>query len=320
MRLSACITTRNRPQDLANCLRSLWDSQTKPYSVIVSDDSPDIEMQQKNQQIVQQYPQTIYITGPRRGVCANRNNAVNATSALETDLVAFIDDDICVEPEYIGGAIAHYLQMSPEQRDCTIISGISYDTDGYIMAPGKLSFRGYFCASDVPETIAIHASMFPRQFFEQEQWDEDIFFGYEDAELCLRALKRGYNILPCPELRVLNAGGNGKSSLMVSDIGKLTKYEISIEAARLYIGIKRHKNLFPNFLKLIGFCCVYFLHMTAYLYKRGSLKAWPEIIRRSQIQKLWQPSHNNSQFAIPQAEDSRQRNAQLKKLDTARIS
>ncbi|MBD2250509.1 glycosyltransferase family 2 protein [Nostoc parmelioides] len=293
MRLSACITTRNRPEDLENCLRSLWDSQIKPHSVIVSDDSPSIEMQQQNQKIVEQYPQTTYITGPRIGVCANRNNAVNAIPASETDLIAFIDDDICVEPEFIGSAIAQYAKMSPEQSQHTILSGISYSPDGYVMAPGKLSFRGYFRSSDVPETIAIHASIFPRQFFEQEQWDENIFFGYEDAELCLRALKRGYKILNCPELRVLNAGGNGKSSLMESDIGKLTKYEISIEAARLYIGIKRYKDLFPNVLKLIGFCCVYFLHMTAYLCKRGSLQAWPEIIRRSHIQKLWQPSQLN---------------------------
>jgi GT2 family glycosyltransferase len=289
MRLAACITTRNRPHDLDNCLRSLWASQMKPHIVVVSDDSPDIEVQQQNQQIVQQYSQTIYITGPRRGVCANRNNAVNATSASETDLVAFIDDDICVEPEFIASAIARYMQMSLEQRNTTILSGVSHGSNGYMMVSGKLSFRGYFCASDVPETVAIHASVFPRQFFEQEQWDENIFFGYEDAELCLRALKHGYKIIHCPELRVNHDAGLNASSLMVSEIGKLTNYEISIEAARLYVGIKRYKDLFPNALKLISFCFIYFLHMTAYLYKRASLQAWPEIVRRSRIQKLWQP-------------------------------
>ncbi|BCL38073.1 hypothetical protein NSMS1_45200 [Nostoc sp. MS1] len=290
MRVAACITTRNRPHDLENCLRSLWDSQIKPHLVVVSDDSPDIEVQQQNQQIVQQYPETIYITGPRRGVCANRNNAVNATPILETDLVAFIDDDICVEPEFIGSAIARYTQISIEQRNTTILSGVSHGSNGYMMVSGKLSFRGYFCASDVPETVAIHASVFPRQFFDQEQWDENIFFGYEDAELCLRALKRGYKIIHCPELRVNHDAGVKGSSLMVSEIGKLTNYEISIEAARLYVGIKRYKDLFPNVLKLISFCFIYFLHMTAYLSKRASLQAWPEIIRRSRIQKLWQPS------------------------------
>lgn len=289
MRISACITTRNRPQDLENCLRSLWNSDIKPHTVVVSDDSPDIAVQQQNYLIVQQYPQTTYITGPRIGVCANRNNAVNAIPAFETDFVAFIDDDICVDSDFLARAIERYTQISPEQRNYTILSGISRSSDGGEMVSGKLSFRGYFCPSNIPETVAIHASIFPRQFLEQEQWDENIFFGYEDAELCLRALKNGYKILHCPDLRVFHAGANGKSSLMVTDIGKLTNYEISIEAARLYVGIKRYKNLFPNAFKLAVFCFVYFLHMTAYLWKRGSLQAWPEIIRRSHVQRLWQP-------------------------------
>lgn len=291
MRVSACITTRNRPQELENCLRALWNSDIKPHAVLVSDDSPAPEVQQKNHQIVKQYPGTTYITGPRVGVCANRNNAVNAIPASETDLVAFIDDDICVDPDFIARAIERYTQMPTEQRNHTILSGVSRSVDGYEMASGKLSFRGYFCHSDVPETVAIHAALFPRLFFEEEQWDENIFFGYEDAELCLRALKRGYKILHCPELKVFHAGGGGaQSSLHVPDIGSLTNYEISVEAARLYVGIKRYKDLFPNPLKLLAFCCLYVVQMTAYLFKRSSLKAWPEIIRRSRIQRLSLPS------------------------------
>ncbi|NMG06419.1 glycosyltransferase [Brasilonema sp. UFV-L1] len=291
MRISACITTRNRPKNLSECLEALWNSDIKPHMVVVSDDSPSLEMQQQNNQIVQKYPGTAYILGPCRGVCANRNNAVNAIPASETDFVAFIDDDICVKPDFIAGALARYNQMSAEQKNNTILSGVSQNPDGtYEMVPGKLSFRGYFCYSDVPESVAIHAALFPRLFFEQEQWDENIFFGYEDAELCLRALKRGYKILSCPELRVIHAGAGHKSTLHEAGIGSMTKYEISVEAARLYVGIKRYKDLFPNPVKLIVFLTLYFSHMTGYLLKRGALHAWPEIVRLSHIQRLWQPS------------------------------
>lgn len=289
MRLSACITTRNRTPQLEACLQALWNSSIKPHRVVVSDDSPSDEVQQQNHQIVKQYPGTTYITGPRVGVCANRNNAVNAIPASETDFVAFIDDDICVEPDFIARAIDRYTQM-PLERNYTILSGISQsaDKDGCKMVSGKLSFRGYFCSSDVPETVAIHAALFPRQFFEQEQWDENIFFGYEDAELCLRALKRGYKILSCPEIRVrIN---NTNSTLAAPGIGSLNNYELHIEAARLYVGIKRYKDLFPNPFKLVTFLILYFVHMTAYLFKRGAIQAWPEIVRRSRIQRLWQPS------------------------------
>lgn len=292
MLISACITTRNRPEQLEVCLKALWDSTTKPHLVVVSDDSADLSMQKRNRDTVAKYPGTNYILGPRIGVCGNRNNAVNAIPVCETDFVAFIDDDISVNPDFITKAIARYQQIPVEEQMHTILSGVSWGVGGEEqMISGKLTFRGYFSATaDAPQTVAIHATLFPRIFFEQEQWDENIFFGYEDAELCLRALRNGYKILHCPELKVIHLGDNGQSTLRVPDIGNLTNYEISIEAARLYVGIKRYKDLFPNFLKLITFLVVYFVHMTAYLLKRRTPQAMPEIVRRSRIQKLWQPT------------------------------
>lgn len=289
MRLSACITTRNRPERLDECLKALWNSTCKPHLIIVSDDSASSDMKLQNQQIVEKYPGTNYILGPQIGVCANRNNALNAIPSGETDLVAFIDDDICVEPNFIDLAIGRYQKMPVEDVNKTIISGISKAPNGDIMSSGKLNFRGYFSDSDVPETVAIHAAIFPIAFLEAEKWDENIFFGYEDAELCLRALKRGYKILECPELNVLHLAYDNQSSLHVPDMGNMSNYEISIEAARLYVGIKRYKDLFPNFFKLVAFLVLYFVHMTAYLLKRGALPVLPEIVRRSHIERLWQP-------------------------------
>ncbi|MGB3759725.1 MAG: glycosyltransferase [Rivularia sp. (in: cyanobacteria)] len=295
MRIAACITTRNRSEQLDNCLKALWNSTVKPHLVVVSDDSQDVEVQRSNQEVVKKYPGTTYITGPKRGVCANRNNAVNATSALETDFVAFVDDDICVEPDFIANAVNRYSQIPNDQRKYTILTGSSTSTQGEKLLPSKLSFRGYFCATEgTPETVVIHAALFPRQFFSQEQWDEDIYFGYEDAELCLRAIKYGYKIVSCSELQV-----NERSTDSVLDapgIGGVSNYELHIEAARLYIGIKRYKNLFPNPIKLLAFLAIYFVHMSGYLFKRGAIQAWAEIIRRSRIHLLWE------QKEIPQSE------------------
>ncbi|MEM7715558.1 MAG: glycosyltransferase [Cyanobacteria bacterium P01_A01_bin.68] len=297
MRIAACITTRNRSEKLNDCLKALWNSSVKPHSVVVSDDSQQIEVQEANQEVVKKYPGTTYITGPKRGVCANRNNAVNATSALETDFVAFVDDDICVEPDFIANAVERYSQIPSEQRKYTILTGASTSTQGQKLLPSKLSFRGYFCATEgTPETVVIHAALFPRQFFSQEQWDEDIFFGYEDAELCLRAIKYDYKIISCPELRV-----NEKSTDSVLDapgIGGVSNYELHIEAARLYVGIKRYKNLFPNPIKLLVFLTIYFVHMSGYLLKRGAIQAWPEIIRRSRINLLWQQKDVSQSEAV----------------------
>jgi GT2 family glycosyltransferase len=286
MRLSACITTRNRTKELDACLRALWNSTVLPYSVVVSDDSPDNEVQQQNRQIVEQYSGTTYLTGPQAGVCANRNNAVNAILNSETDLIIFIDDDICVEPDFIGCSLELYKKMPLERRDRVIFSGLTREPNGNELRPGKLTFRGYFTSiSNTLETVAINSAVFPRSFFEQEQWDENIFFGYEDAELCLRALKQGYKIVFCPELNVVHAGFK-KGTLQTNSLGRLTNYDIYIEAARLYVGIKRYKYLFPNLFKLVFFLLVYFSHETIYLWRNNALNAWPAIIQHSRIQKL----------------------------------
>ena len=284
MKLAICITTRNRFEELTACLGAVWSSTVKPSSVIVSDDSAEDEIQEKNRQIVEQYPNTTYLQGPRSGVCANRNNAVNAVT--DADLVAFVDDDICVEPDFIALAVAQYEKMPSTERERTILTGSSREPGGEELVPSSLTFRGYFQPSKTPESVVIHAAVFPRQFFQEEQWDENIFFGYEDAELCLRALKRGYKILSVPELRTVNTRFL-QGSLVGSSVGDLTDYEIYIEAARLYVGIKRYKNIFPNFVKLILFMVVYFSHIMLYLSKRRSIQALPQIIRRSQIKTLW---------------------------------
>jgi GT2 family glycosyltransferase len=287
MRLSACITTRNRTEELDACLCALWNSTVKPYSVVVSDDSSDSRVQEENRQVVDQYPGTTYIKGPQVGVCANRNNAVNAINDSEVDLVTFTDDDICVEPDFIAIALEQFSQIPTQERCHTILSGLSRDPNGNDLLPGKLNFRGYFTTfSNIPETVAIHAAVFPRAFFKEEQWDENIFFGYEDAELCLRAIKRGYRIQYFPDLKVLNTAFQ-KGTLNTNCLKGLNDYDIYIESARLYVGVKRYKCISPNFFKLFSFLLIYASHMTIYLWRKEALSSWPLIVQNSRIQKLF---------------------------------
>lgn len=275
MRFSVCVTTMNAVDALKLCLEAIWQSSIKPYYVVVSDDSLSAEIQQQNRYIVDRYSHTDYTIGSHAGVSANRNCALKRLT--KTDLIAFIDDDICIHPDFIEQALAVYQNFTPEEREKTFLTGGK---------PTKLSFRGYFCPSDRPLCVDLHTAVFPAAFFKTERWDENIFFGYEDALLCLRAIKQGYRILNCPELKITDTRF-GKSTLHLNDIGKLTKYELYIEAARLYVGIERYKNLYPNAVKLVLFLIIYFVHMTIYLLRNQALRAWPEIIFHSRIKKLF---------------------------------
>lgn len=289
MRLTTCITTRNAPDRLETCLQAIWNSQVKPYSAVVSDDSQTSEMQELNRQIVKKYPGTTYILGPQRGVNANRNCAVNSVS--DTDLIAFVDDDIWIDSDFITVALDAYAKMTPEEQKSTFITGVSYakpNSGGIPLEskPTKLSFRGYYQpTTGEPECVHIHATVFPRNFFNEEQWEENIFFGQGDAILCLRARSRGYRVKYCAALRALNTRPDG-GTLAKKTIGELTDYDIHQIAARLYIGTKRYRDFFPNPLKLFAFWIVYFSHIHVYLLRKDAVKAWPLIIKRSQIKQL----------------------------------
>jgi hypothetical protein len=56
-----------------------------------------------------------------------------------------------------------------------------------------------------------------------------------------------------------------------------------VEAARLYVGVKRYRELTPSRLRLFAFVGLYAVHMTVFLLRRRALPAWPEIVRRSAI-------------------------------------
>lgn len=279
----------NRPKELETCLQALWNSDTQPYSVVVSDNSLAPEIQAQNQNVVDQYANTIYLEGPHEGVSSNRNNALNAVTP-ETDLITFLADDICVRPDFISLAIAHYHGLPPEKQAQTIFTGDNrneFSPDD--IGPLGVTFRGYFCdrsqRQDIPQVVNLYATVFPRSFLTQERWDENIFLGQEDIELSLRALKRGYDIIYCPELKVFDTCFS-KTTLPSAQKGALKDYEIYVAASRLYIGIKRFKHIFPDPIKLFAFISFYALHMTTYLLRRGSLQSWPRILQCSNVLQI----------------------------------
>src|SRR4051812_21005096 len=161
----ACVTTKDRTQDLDKCLAALWSSTRPPEGVVVSDDSRDPVVRQQDREVVERYPATIYLVGPGTGVCANRNHAVNAVPEAPPAMVAFIDDDICVDDSFIERGMVRYAHMSEEERRRTILTGVSRSDDGQQTSAARLSFRGYFRPAEVPESVAIHAAMFPRHLF-----------------------------------------------------------------------------------------------------------------------------------------------------------
>jgi glycosyltransferase involved in cell wall biosynthesis len=88
IQLSVALVTRNRPESLRRCLSSLRAQNVQPYEIVVSDDS-DLEYAAQTKEISEKF-NCLYITGPRRGLYANRNHAALACTGTH---VRTMDDD-----------------------------------------------------------------------------------------------------------------------------------------------------------------------------------------------------------------------------------
>ena len=288
MSIGVCITTRHRPEVLGECLQCLERSTLPPAQIVVSDDSINTDMQEATARVVARFPQAKYVIGPRKGVCANRNYALSHLG--EVDYVAFVDDDGLVSSDYLAVAQGTYDQLPPARRARTILTGTRMDAPGRnrIETLCKIDFRCYFARSDTPEVAGASYAVYPRSFFERHPWDERIFFGLEDAELSLRARKDGYEIIHVPNM-VLTDAAQGQSTILEQP-GRVTGYAFHGEAARLYVGVKRYKDIETNYAKLAVFVPLFFAQITYSLAIRRSLHLLPKLVRQSNVLELFRRS------------------------------
>ena len=89
--VAVAISTRDRPDALARCLRSLTDGRLAPTEVVVADQSDG----PGTRQLLVEWDDVQYVRARPGGLAAAQNDAVRATSA---PVVAVLDDD-CVADE-----------------------------------------------------------------------------------------------------------------------------------------------------------------------------------------------------------------------------
>lgn len=100
MKLSVVITTYSRPDDLADCLRSLDRQFDPPTEVIVVDDG-DVDETETHLKQAGIHDMTIerihHLEGEDKGLPAARNRGIDAAAG---DVVCFVDDDVILPPNW----------------------------------------------------------------------------------------------------------------------------------------------------------------------------------------------------------------------------
>ncbi len=93
--ISVVICTRDRPEHLERCLRSLQNLTRHPHEILVIDNAPGSDATKK---LVTQFPNVRYVLEPRAGLDIARNTGIRQSTG---DIVAFIDDDVTVHPNWV---------------------------------------------------------------------------------------------------------------------------------------------------------------------------------------------------------------------------
>lgn len=93
--VSVIVCTRNRPEQLAQCLRSLQGLSQPPHEILVVDNAPSSDV---TRQLVAQIPEINYVLEPRPGLSVARNTGIRHSTG---DIIAFTDDDVLVHPDWI---------------------------------------------------------------------------------------------------------------------------------------------------------------------------------------------------------------------------
>ena len=94
---SVAVCTRDRPQDLRLCLEALEKCVPAPLEVLVVDNAPSTEATAAL--LSSRFPRFRYIREDEPGLDNARNRAIHESSA---DIIAFTDDDVIVDPSWIG--------------------------------------------------------------------------------------------------------------------------------------------------------------------------------------------------------------------------
>jgi GT2 family glycosyltransferase len=109
--VTVVIATRDRPDALSRCLDSLVAARPAPAAVVVVDNAPSDE--RTRDLVARRFGHdswVTYLVEPRPGLGRAHNAALPVVS---TPVVAFTDDDVVVDPGWVG-AIADAFEADPE--------------------------------------------------------------------------------------------------------------------------------------------------------------------------------------------------------------
>ena len=263
MNVTVCIPTRNRPDDLAQCLNSIAASSVPVSEIVVSDDSTD---DRTRDLVAACYPHVKYVFGPRKGLGPNRNSAIAAASS---DWILFLDDDARLGSDFLTEMMkARYANADSR----LILTGIEKQVKGLVF-PNDQDFLGFqklpYGSNKNVNTVVINATLFPAALFKEMLFDPRLIYGYDEVDIASSARGAGYRIVLIPSAVNLH---------FPSPVNR-DYYSPHTEAARIYVTFKRYARAERRPIKALLFLVASFLHSLAHHLRRFGLSGIAGAVR-----------------------------------------
>ncbi|MER3435136.1 MAG: hypothetical protein C4288_17400 [Leptolyngbya sp. ERB_1_1] len=135
--LTVAICTKDRPDQVARCLNSLLKLQ-QAFEIVVVDNAPSDDRTQK---LVTALPTVRYVQEPKPGLNFARNRALEAAN---TELLAFLDDDVVVDRLWLEGLITAWAENPDAAAWTGLVLPYELETDAQILFEGRGGFgRGF---------------------------------------------------------------------------------------------------------------------------------------------------------------------------------
>jgi GT2 family glycosyltransferase len=210
------ICTRERPTELHRCIESVLACTEAPTEIIVIDNAPETDA---TFDLVSGYPQVRYHREPRPGLSAARNAAMTIATG---DLVAFVDDDAVVAPNWIANLPTYFgdpkvmvvtgliLPAELETRAQIIFENLKYFHQGYRARYFDSSFFSALKSEGVPAwclgagaNMTIRREAFSKGFIFDTRLGPGVFGGCgEDSAYWYNLLAHGWTCVYDPSVMV----------------------------------------------------------------------------------------------------------------------
>jgi glycosyltransferase involved in cell wall biosynthesis len=142
--LTVAICTKDRPDNLARCLKSLLKLQ-KPdsgdshhFEILVIDNAPTDE---RTQELVLSFPDVRYVREPKPGLNFARNLALHKATS---EILAFIDDDVVVDRQWLNGLMEAWAENPDAAAFTGLILPYELSTEAQVLFERRGGFRRGF--------------------------------------------------------------------------------------------------------------------------------------------------------------------------------